>query len=49
LKEILSAKKEDMQLLPGDVLFIPTGNMDNFMRNEGAIMSTASLLMILHP
>ena len=49
LKEILSAKKEDMQLLPGDVLFIPTGNMDNFLRSEGAIMSTASFLMILHP
>ena len=24
LKEILSAKREDMELLPGDVLFIPT-------------------------
>ncbi len=45
LKEILSAKKEDVELLPGDVLYIPGGN---FFRNEGAILQAATMAAIFH-
>jgi polysaccharide biosynthesis/export protein len=48
LKEILSAQKQDMEMLPGDVLFIPASKTEAFFRNESAIMSTAAFLTIFH-
>jgi polysaccharide export outer membrane protein len=49
LREILSAKKQDMELLPGDVLFIPGSNREGFWRGEGAILQAATMAAIFRP
>ncbi len=49
LKEILNAKVQDMDLLPGDVLFIPGKNSEGRWRSESSILQAATLLAIFRP
>lgn len=46
LKEILSAQKQDMGLLPGDVLYIPGGS---FWQSGSAILQMATMAAIFRP
>jgi polysaccharide export outer membrane protein len=50
LKEILRAQKEDMELLAGDVLYIPTSEGKAAMRiGANSIISAATMLAITRP
>jgi polysaccharide export outer membrane protein len=49
LKKILRARTEDVELLPGDVLFIPTSKGKEAWRGATAIIQTATMLSILSP
>ena len=50
LKEILSAKREDMELLPGDVLYIPTSEGKAAARiAANSIITAAAALAITRP
>jgi len=49
LKEILSARKQDMALMPGDVLFIPGGDKEGFWRSESSILQAVTVLSIFRP
>jgi polysaccharide biosynthesis/export protein len=49
LKEILSAQKQDIELQPGDVFFIPGSNREGFWRSEGSILQAATLLAVFRP
>ena len=50
LKEILSAKVNDVELLPGDVLFIPPSKgLEAFWRNENSILQAATAVAIFRP
>jgi polysaccharide biosynthesis/export protein len=47
LKEILAAKTEDMNLQPGDVLFIPSSHSEGKWKTGNAILQAATLLAVL--
>lgn len=49
LKEILRAQRPDMELLEGDVLFIPASKGQDYWRNAGAIMQAATMVAIFRP
>jgi polysaccharide export outer membrane protein len=46
LKEIFKAQKKDVELLAGDVLFIPTSKSQDYWRNAGAILQAATFAAI---
>ncbi len=49
LKEIFRAQKLDMELLAGDVLFIPASKGQDYWRDAGAILQAATLVAIFRP
>lgn len=49
LKEILRAQKQDMELVSGDVLFIPTSKGQDYWRNASSILQAATLVAIFRP
>jgi polysaccharide export outer membrane protein len=49
LKDILKARKQDVELLAGDVLYIPTSKGKEAWRGATAILQMATVLTILGP
>ncbi len=49
LKDILRARKEDVELLPGDVLFVPGSKGKEAWHGATAVLQTATILTVLAP
>ncbi len=49
LKDILRAQKLDIELLEGDVLYIPASKSQDYWRNAGAILQAATMVAIFRP
>jgi polysaccharide export outer membrane protein len=49
VKDILRARKQDVELLPGDVLFIPTSKGKEAWRGATTVLQTATMLTIIAP